>query len=254
MRKQIWKWLVFLTLIGTVLGVMLSCRLFADRIELENDGVWQYYSMDPDTILESLAQRNTDVFNLLTATPEGELPSPEKSILWSEEDFLLVAETIYEQSWGERLGDQNLYNMLFHVNCADVEWEAFSDAEIKSFKVIQVEGEEETRVEYWISIWPEIDLVYTLEVAYQPNVNYKVPIELSQYRVYASEALRIAEDNGGGEIRTKVGNDCKISAMAPGLDGKGWQVLYYSDGFTRLFEIAIDPQTGDYEVMYTKPK
>jgi hypothetical protein len=256
MRKQVWKWIAFLALIGTFLSVTLSCRLYDDRIELEKDGVWRYYSIDPDTILESLAQGNTDVFTPLAATPEGELPAPKKLAQWSQEDFFLVAETIHEQSWGEPSGDQNLYNMLFHVNCADVERGTFSDAEFLSFKVIQTEGEEETRIEHWINIMPAIDLVYTVEVAYQPNVHYKVPIDLSQYKVTAGDALLIAEDKGGSAIRLEVNNTCRISVMAPGPDGKGWRVVYVDayDSLKSLFVIDIDPQTGKYKVLYPKPR
>jgi len=256
MTKKVRHWLVFLALIGAVAGMILSCRAYDDRIELSKDGVWQYYSIDTGTILEALAQGNTNVFTLLAATPEGELPSPQKTVHWSQDDFFLVAETIHEQSWGEPLGDQNLYNMLFHVNCADVERGTFSDAEFKSFEVIQVEGEEETRIEHWISIWPEIDLVYAVEVTYQPNVNYKAPIALSQYQVTAGEALQIAENSGGPAIRAEAGNDCKVSVMAPGPDGKGWRVIYanYPNGYHLLFEIAVDPKTGEYKVIYPKPK
>lgn len=93
MKKQISKWFVFFAFIGIIVGVILSCRLYDDRIELSKNVVWRYYSINPNTILDSLERGNTDVFTLLVATPEGELPSPEKSVLWSEDDFFLVAKT-----------------------------------------------------------------------------------------------------------------------------------------------------------------
>jgi|GEM_PF-2448053 len=256
MTKQVRQWLVFLTLIGIAAGVILSCRVYDDRIELEKDSVWQYYSIDSDTILESLTQGNTDVFTPLAATPEGELPAPQNLVHWSEDDFFLVAKTVHEQSWGESLGDQNLYRMLFRTDCVNAERGIFSEAEIDSFKVIQTEGEEETRIEHWINIMPSIDLVYTVEVAYQPNVNYKEPIALSQYQVNASEALQIAENNGGSAIRAEVGNDCEISVLTPGSDDRGWRILYQNKAarYYLLFEIAVDPQTGEYKVLYPKPK
>jgi hypothetical protein len=256
MTKQVRQWSVFLILIGIAASVILSCRVNDDRIELEKDSVWQYYSVDPDTILESLTQGNTDVFTPLAATPEGELPVPQRLVYWSEEDFFLVAKTIHEQSWGESLGDQNLYRILFRTDCAIAERGIFSEAEIDSFKIIQTEGEEETRIEHWINIMPSIDLVYTVEVAYQPNVNYKELIELSLYQVTASEALQIAENSGGSTIRAEVGNDCEISVLTPGSGDRGWRILYQNktDRYYLLFEIAIDPETGDYKVIYPDQK
>jgi hypothetical protein len=185
------------------------------------------------------------------------MPSvPAASVQWSQEDFFQVAQTLHEQSWMEPLGDLNLYNMLFHVNCADAERGTFSEAEFKSYNVIQPTGEEEIRIEHWITIRPLMNSAYTVEVAYQPNVNYKEPIELARYQVTAGEALQIAESSGGSAVRAEVGNDCEISVMAPGPDGKGWRVLYQNkaERYYLLFEIAIDPETGDYKVMYPKSK
>lgn len=240
-------------MIGVLIGTILSCSAYDDQIELSKDVVWRYYSITPDTILTSLVQGNTNVFAPLAATPEGELPSPKKLVLWEQDEFFLVAETIHKQSWGETLGDQNLYSMSFTTDCAYGEIGTFRSAEFLSFKVVATDAEE-ARLEYWISIWPSIDLLYTVEGVYQPNVKYKVPIAISQYQVTASEALHIAEEMGGSEIRAKAGNDCKISVTATGTDEKIWQVLYYPDGFTRLFEILINAQTGDYNIIYPKAK
>ena len=126
-----------------------------------------------------------------------------------------------------------------------------------SFKTIQLVGEEETRIEHWITIIPAKNLVYIVKVEYQPNVRRKKPIDLEQYRITADEALQIAERNGGHEARTAVGNDCEITAFSPTVNGGGWEINYvnYPDNFVKsLYGIAIDPQTGKYEVLYPKPK
>lgn len=260
MSDRIKRLPVILILAGVILGATFSCllidgRLFNDRREIEKGGEWQYYSINPETLLEALSHGGADVFTMMIATPEGELSESAAIVRWRQEDYFLIAQAIHEQSWEEPLGKYDIYRMQFSVNCSDVERGVFSNARFYSFKVVQTEGEEETRIEHWIGIWPAENLVYTTEVMYQPNVNNKLPIELSRYKITAEQALRIAEENGGKEIRLTVGNACQIDALAPGPNGKGWRVLYsnFPSFADLLFEIAIDSETGEYKVLHPKP-
>ncbi len=254
MAKQLRKWLVSLTLTGAVLSITLSCSLFDDRIELERNYELRDYSINPETILESLDQGDENVFTLQTVTPEVTSSTPAAPVSWSQADYLRIAQALHEQAWGEPLGAKNLFNVSFDMDCADIERGTFSDATFDSYTIIQT-VEEETRIEYWILITPLKNSVSTSKQEFRPNVHSLKPIDLEQYRITAEEALQIAEKNGGSEKRLEVDNACEIDALAPGPDIKDWRIIYVNvpNLIKRLFEIAIDPQTGEYRVLYPKP-
>jgi hypothetical protein len=205
-------------------------------------------------ILASLDRGDTNVFTLQEETPEG-LSSPALvSVFWSQEDFFRISQVLHEQSWQEPLGDQNLYNISFNMGCAYVDRGAFSEAEFLSFDIIE-SGEEEIRVQHRIRIIPSSNLVYTSKAEYRPNIKNLQPINLSKYKISAEAALRIAEKNGGADKRIEFDNNCRISALAPGPDAKGWRVLYQinKDNWWNLFfEISIDPWTGASKVLVNK--
>jgi hypothetical protein len=268
MDKHYRKCLPLLILIGTILGITLSCRLFDDRIELEGEGIWRFYSFNPENILESIAQGNVNPFTLIAETTraEGRIPAliaatPERApsnstmpVQWGQEEYFLIAQTIHEQSWGKPLGSQNLFNMSFELPCSDAELKTFHEAFFQSFEVIQTE-EGETRVEHWITIRPRMHSIYTVEVNYQPNVNNKEPLDFSGYHFKAQEVLQIAEESGGDRVRLGVDNACQITLLAPGFDGMGWRILYQDlPSFeVILFNIAIDPLTGESKILIPKP-
>ena len=68
--------------------------------------------------------------------------------------------------------------------------------------------------------------------------------------ISAAEALQIAELNGGRNARLANGNECNVYLMFPtGLQPGKWLVYYYAnDAFTKLFEIFIDPVTGEFVI------
>ncbi len=264
MTRQIKKKLAFIAFMGTVLGVLLSCRFYDDRIEIEKGGERRLYSFNQQTIIKSLNDGNTDIFTKLTPLTDDEIshivvttPEYSSSLLatsasWGEDDYFRIAQTLHEQSWGKPLGDQNLYNMSFVVSCSDIKQGVFTGARFESFEVVQSGQEEETRIEHWITISPLKNLVSATDVVYQPNVHWKEPIDLSNYQITAEEALKIAEENGGYKKRMDVDNACKVSVLAPGPDSKGWRVIYINepDMIKGLFEVAVDPQTGEYKVLF----
>jgi hypothetical protein len=248
------KWFVFFTLI-TILSITSGCyAFFDDGIEIEGKGERQSYTIDSASILDSLVQGNTDIFKLQEAAPATISTPFSESVTWSQADFFRVAQALHQKSWQETLGKQNLYAVAFVLDCSDIERGAFSKAEFYSFKIIKTE-EEETRVEYYIRIVPSENLVSTSKVEFSPSLQTMKPIDLEEYQISAEAALQIAEKNGGAEKRIEYKNGCQIDALAPGPDGKGWRVLYLNNQklIESYFEIAIDPETGEFKVLKSKP-
>jgi len=249
--------LVLLPLIA-VWSMMMSCQYWLDnRNESEENFEFRYYIIDPATLPESLDRGDTDVFKLYTTTSEA-VPTPfpyTDSVSWSQEDYFRVAQALYKQAWQEPFEEQNVYYMYFRMNCAEIEQGLFSGGELYSFKVIQT-GEEETRVEYRNFISPWNHSVRAFKGEYTPNITKWEPLDLTQFQISAKEAIQIAEKNGGAEKRLKYENDCKINATAMGSKGNVWEVTYKNnrdDWWYTIFKIAIDAQTGAFEVLYPKP-
>lgn len=253
--KYFRKWVVLFTLIGGILSITSCSRVYDIQAEQAGNPETRYYSINPDTILETLAQENKDVFSLMVATPESMPSASVKSLLWSQADYIRVAQALQEHIWGVYVEDQNIQNLFFGMDCADVERGNFTFANFDFYQIIQAKGEE-IRVEYTIVIRPSEGLIYTSKRDFRPNTHTMRSVDLEQYSVTAEDALGIAEKNGGSEKRLEVSNACNLDVLAPGPDYKGWRVLYGDahNNLKSLLEVVVDPQTGKYKVLYPKPK
>jgi hypothetical protein len=211
MMKQSRKWFVLITIATVVLSTTITCQLWSSLGNIKvaemsnNQG---YYAIDTDTILKSIAQGKTDVFFSQNATPEVVAPLSSKPIQWSQADYFRVAEALSEFVWNEPLEDWNLDNVLFRLDCEDVnsgpQFAAFS-----YFKIIHTR-EQESRLVHNLLIDPFGHSVSWQETEYYPNNLVVKRTDLSQQNILAEDALSIAEKNGGLEVRSSAGNACII--------------------------------------------
>jgi hypothetical protein len=256
MTKQLKRLLILihLSLLGFFLSITLSGCLLGSQIEIVTGGEERDYSFNSATILESINQGNMDVFNLLSITPVPKSPPSVESVLWGQNDFFRIAQAVNKQAWGESLDAQNFWSMSFSMDCSEIDRKTFSNAIFDSFRVIQTGGKE-TRIEYHTNIFLAENWVHTSKTEYTPNAHDMKPIDPAKYRIPAEEALQIAEKNGGSKIRLEVDNTCQIDALTPDLNGKGWRVMYQDPHnlIGSIFEITIDPQTGEFKVLKAKP-
>jgi len=247
-------WLILLTFV-TVLMMTSGCyALFDDAKEIEKNDEYRSYAINSMTILESLDRGDTNVFMLLEATPKASTSQPSNRVSWHQADYFRVAQALHQQSRQEALGEQNLYFMSFTMDCAEIEQGTYTDATFSSFKII-TNGKEETRVQYSIVIKPSENLVRTYKGEFTPNIKIKEPLNLTQYRISAEEALQIAEKNGGAEERLSYKNNCEIYSRAPVSDANGWEVSYSNNRdqmWRTIFDIVIDSQSGTFKVLFPK--
>jgi hypothetical protein len=240
----------FIILSLIIFCVIANCRIFDDRIESTVSQEIKYYKIDPGTILSKLDQGNTDVFTLLKATPQV-LPTTSPDLIsLKQEDYYRVAQAFSRKYWQEPINESNLYVISFQMDCSDATRGIFTEAGFESFYIVG-EGEEETRIEYSITIRPKIGILEAIRKEYRPNVYSWYSMGYENYIITAEEALQIAEQNGGAEKRVEIKNACYIDVLAPGRDGKGWRVIYGNlDRIGTYFEIAIDPQDGSFRILY----
>ncbi len=251
MMYKLKRWVVLL-LCTTVFGFS-GCNVWFDTNESHSNFESRYFAINSLTILDSLDQGKTDIFTLLESTPQARSSTYEE-VSWSQADYLRIAKAIYQQAWQESLEAQDIYSMTFKMDCEEIEQGLFNEAEIISFIVLPTD-KEETRREFHTYIRPPDQYVFTMKEDYTPNIQVKTPINLAQYRISAEEAVQIAEQNGATERRLKFGNDCTINVLAPGSVRKGWSVSYSNNKDGRwdvIFEIAINPFTGDIEILNPK--
>lgn len=213
------------------------------------------YKINPETILTSLDRGETDVFVPISVPIEESyrLFSP-GSFSWRQSNYFKISSSTHHYVWEEKLDDWRLSAMHFSGNCLDNP-NGFDGGEITFFKPTSDGSSYETRLIIISPLWGEVEWGGSAFYPHPPLFGWK-SIDLDRLEVTADDALQIAEENGGQEIRKEVGNSCTVKIiLSPNTDsGYVWRV-YYFPGYpyydAETFEINIDPYTGHYEIFST---
>lgn len=204
-----------------------------------------FYQMDSQTILASLDGGETNVFTPVAANSQA--PIFEEPISWQQSDFLKVARGLNQFIWKEPLSGWKLYSMNFSAACQD-DPIGFSEGDFYYFKTVFRDNGKIRYSTQDYSISPQ-----TGAVSWAGGANFPHPplgwasIRLSQIKVTAEDALRIAEENGGRETRLLAQNKCRMHMGLLSGDAV-WQVFIYQDDTgSTLFRMKIDTRTGRIE-------
>ena len=214
------------------------------------------YVIDPDTIFASLDRGETNAFLPLPANTATSVPSwKPTSYFWDQQNYLKIADALHKFVWKESLEEWYLYSAHFRVfQCQD----SFGGFDQAQFTFYSVDKNSYFVHEIWIT--PSDREVGAGNAIYKNNGKWK-QIDLKKVKVgNASEALSIAEENGGKEARFNNDNKCSIHILLdpfvyeyeflPGLITRhdwGWNVEYAGESIN-IYEIAIDPNTGKFKV------
>lgn len=250
MNKKIGRWVVFLTFQAAMLSLTFACQLISIGGEEEISRKEASYLINPHTILESLAMDRTDIFVLQTEHPETKSSTSEKFIQWSQTDYYRIADALHKFAFNEPLDDWKLDGMSFGMDCKDIDYGP-QYASFRFYNVVQFR-DKESRVVHDINIVPQESIVWWTEVEYYPKLANWGSLNLTQVKISVNDALQIAEKNGGNQARLAVNNQCKFVASIPIWGYEGWNITY--TGETRLFDINIDPLTGEYQIISTEAK
>ncbi len=203
-----------------------------------------YYLIDPETILAKLEQGQIDVFTPLIDDPDTLEPLNNVPYSWTQANFLEVASALGQMVWDDPmdLNDWSVYFIFFAGSCQDDPM-GFDDATITYFKTVERHGKKvyTTRV-------IDIELDYNMVVwgggATFPRsiLNLWKSVDLSEAKITADAALRIAEENGSIQSDTI----CAVYISSPYSNNDGKWHLSESG-----FEMYIDMDTGEYEVLNT---
>lgn len=246
------KKITLLLLIVLTCFVAAGCRLpWTVQSEAIPLGFGEYndirrFSFEPETILADMEQNKSDLF---LPIPEiiQENVFPWGTFPWMQQDYLNIAYAVNQVTTQDTLEDWNLLNMSYGKNCSDNP-SGFDDAEFTYFRF------EDDRIS-----WRKIIISpLSKEVDWGGNTRYPRPflsrfwgIDLDKLKITAEAALQIAEVNGGQQARAVANNHCKIFVGLSALSDNGyWYIHYYYPG-DNLFDIYINPYSGDYQ--FTSP-
>lgn len=217
----------------------------------------EYYQIDPATIIADIKNGQKDVFRLfedMSVIPEhasGSFP-------WSSEEYFTIAQAHHLYLTGEPVDDE--WKIFapgdFEIDQCRDEMKGFDKATIIFYK-----SESKSFPVTYMEIEPLRELISSAVTDYV-RVNHESPWErffdnpdshfeeakAIQGEISAEDALQIAEEAGGKEMRQQLSNDgCRIRVV---YFVDKWVVWYYwrtqDLGFTLDFEINSD--NGSYKI------
>lgn len=205
----------------------------------------QYYSINPQSLMDSLVQDGQDVLTPVDVAPEFPPPDEQIPVNWSQVDYLSIVDAVFKNAWGESVDGWSLKSISFALGCTKIDY-GFQNAHFRYFKNANVQ-EREARFERSIHIDPRSKSIYVLEFEYFPRLTDWNAIALTQLLYSADDALRIAEENGGQEQRLAVENECDISLLlSPDSPRyRGWDVRYTNKNDGTILFVQIDPLSGE---------
>ena len=210
-----------------------------------------YYEINPETILTTIDQGNNDVFVPFFGDPDQDEPYY-GDISWSQSDYLKIANALSLKTWNEPLDLENwqVIDMDLIGSCDDKTqgFHTFTITYYKSLGIINQEIHYITRLIEIIS-WQGL-------VRWGKDAEFSAPlllgwdgVELPRFSITADDALQIAEENSGSEIRSKVNNDCRIIVTVNQLSPFPHPVNWLVDYDRADFYMHINPYTGKYKVL-----
>lgn len=232
------------------LGIGFTCLLyvFNDTSNGYVPPVYTYYTFDPDTILNSLAEGDRNVFTRQADDFEPASSGPVDVVKWSQDDYLRIANALQKQFWQTNIENWQLHFMIFDFDCENID-EGPQKGLFRYYTITNrffgKNGYDET-----ISIDLSTESALLSYEGLSSRSQYSRAIDLTRLQISVHAAIQIAEDNGGRETRLRMDNNCFVSAvLSPYEINKGWNINYYNKELPSAFKINIDEHTGEYEVI-----
>lgn len=213
-------------------------------------GNFQYYQINPLTILEDLRSGKSDLFHRLENEPDTfkEIYSP-GTFSWSQKDYLTIAKAHHSdltKELAEGAWKVFSFGKLDISLCRD-NMQGFDSATIIFYK----ETSKSFPVTY-MYIRPLEGLVYSSYVEYErrPFVEGFSSAEVFEGNLTADDALQIAEQAGGMAMRQRLFNDgCYIRVTY--FNDEYWHVDYSWDTDDLEFDLnfKVNANNSSYQVL-----
>lgn len=262
MKKR--KWLIFLLIFIVICvcafiflyylwGVVMSTSIQMNPLD-DTPLSGQYYEIDPNTIISELRYGNIEVFQYF----EERDIYPEHlsgSFTWSSEDYFAIAKA---------------HHLFLTGETADGAWKVFAPGDFTidqcsdnmqgfdSATIIFYKREPDSFPVTYMEIYPLREYLYSATLDYDrikydnvlkdflfnPDNSYEEALSV-QGQINAEQALQIAEEAGGSELRQRQSNKgCRIRIT---YFSDSWMVWYYWEG-TYLLKVRINAEDGTYQI------
>lgn len=206
------------------------------------------YQIDPLTIISDLQNGKKDVFHLLDKEPSNFKDIyPEGRFSWPSENYLTIAKAHHMMLTGESLenGWKIYDDGYFRVDRCQDEVKGFDSGQIIFYK----ETPNSFLVTY-IEIRPLNGIVRSAVTEYfrQKDGQFNEAAVFTG-EVTAEDALRIAEDAGGKEMRQKLSNEsCYL--IVDYFSGKFWSINYIwaTTDLEAIISFDVNSEDGSYKV------
>jgi len=215
------------------------------------------YLIDVHTILASIDAKEKNIFkSILVGSEGGRPPSLPGSFSWNQEDYLKIANALSQYVWEESLEDWHLHEANFWIS----RFENSIGIEYARFVFYKHENDEYTIHE--IIIDPLQSKVTVGKNLYHDTGNWKA-LDFDKIAINdIGQVVMIAERNGGESACLSAKIKCEVGVgLAPYLYQSdkflsfrlyryewGWSVFYQDKKGNNIFDIHIDPYSGDYRI------
>lgn len=254
MKRKFVIGFVSLAILGISLIVVYD-YIIIEQNELRNPGNLSSYSnvgsfkIDSETILTALDLNRTNIFSPIIETPSSDSPPPSNtSVAWTQNDYLKITSALGQLIWDDQMSlkDWSVEFVMFGASCKNIP-EGFFYANFTFFKTIEVEGKKLYTTRH-IRINPIFN-----NVSWGSEAFYEIPIlrrwngiDLTDVKVDAEDALRIAEEFGGKEIRLQANNDCTVTVSSSLNKHRKWSLEY---SVIPEFDAKVNMDSGTVEVV-----
>lgn len=212
-----------------------------------------YYEINPETILASLDQGETDIFVPFFGNPDRDEPYYD-SIAWTQSDYLKIANALSLEIWNEPLdlGVWRVIDMDLMQDCGNNP-HGFHTFTITYYKDLGTANRERHYTTRLIEVYSWKGLV-----RWGSGAIFSTPLLLgwdgfnpNTFKITGDAALQVAEKNGGLNARLKANNSCmtiiSVNQLSPIPHAKDWLVSYERADFY----MHIDPYTGNFKILRT---
>lgn len=203
------------------------------------------YTYNPETIFESLQQGEDDIFTPYFGSPD-DITLYYDPVTWSQSDYLKIATALVQKVWGEPSNSKkwNIESVYFAQSCVDSP-KGFNRFHIVYYQDLGVTNWKRNYTTRLIDIQPWRGLAYWGgDATFSSTLvsNWK-GIDLDGFQIVADDALKVADDHGGGETDKSYCNT--ISVNMDQHDKQKWNVSYFATDFG----MRINANSGKYEIL-----
>jgi hypothetical protein len=205
------------------------------------------YKIDPETILISLENGNSNVFEPLLEDPRDIEEVTDISISWTQADFMRIFSALSELVWDDSMDPKvwSIYDINFTGGCID------KICDLDFAKIVYFKKTGNSYTTRFMDIQPYFGLVRWGDGASyrQPILRKWKGVDLALSKVSAEGALRMAEENGGREKRLKISDRCGVYIYSSRFNDDNWNIAYHFGLPPYSFHVAIDLETGIAEFL-----